>query len=325
MYREQIKVLDCTVRDGGLMNNWEFSKDTVKAIYRAIALAGVDYIELGYRHDRNMFPPDKSGAWRFCEEDVLREIVDSLDETELEGEPRPKVSVMADVGKTDMDDFIPKNESVIDLVRVATYVKEVDKAIAMAERADELGYETFINIMAISHATEFDLNEALAQLAKSPASTIVIVDSFGALYSEEVDYLCKKYFKHLDGTGKEVGIHAHNNQQLAFANTIEGIIRGCNRLDGTLYGMGRGAGNCPLELLIGFLKNPKYNMRPLIDVIGKELIPWRDKIEWGYLMPYMITGVMDEHPRSAIKFLAGEHNHEYLKFYDEMQDATPID
>ena len=93
------------------------------------------------------------------------------------------------------------------------------------------------------------------------------MDSFGALYSETVHYLVEKFQMYLKT--KEIGVHFHNNQQLAFANTIEGIIKGANYLDGTLYGLGRAAGNCPLELLLGFLKNPKFNLVPILDVIGK--------------------------------------------------------
>ena len=88
-----------------------------------------------------------------------------------------------------------------------------------------------------------------------------MVDSFGSLYGEQIARLVKKYLGRLEGTGKEVGIHAHNNQQLAFANTIEAIILGSDRADATMDGLGRGAGNCPMELLLGFLRNPRFFRR----------------------------------------------------------------
>ncbi|GAH72372.1 unnamed protein product, partial [marine sediment metagenome] len=90
-----------------------------------------------------------------------------------------------------------------------------------------------------------------------------------ALYSEEIRFLVETYQKYIKT--KEVGVHCHNNQQLAFANTIEGIIRDANYVDGTLFGLGRSAGNCPLELLLGFLKNPKFNITPILDVISKTI------------------------------------------------------
>jgi 4-hydroxy 2-oxovalerate aldolase len=113
--------------------------------------------------------------------------------------------------------------------------------------------------MAVSTVHESDLDEGLQVLAGTPVSAIYLVDSFGSFYSEEIRALTKKYLDACKGTEIQVGIHTHNNQQLAYANTIEAIVSGANRLDATLSGLGRGAGNCPLELLIGFLKNPRYS------------------------------------------------------------------
>ena len=117
---------------------------------------------------------------------------------------------------------------------------------------------------------------------------------------------------------KEIGYHGHNNQQMGFSNTIEAIIHNANYLDGSVYGIGRAAGNCPLELLIGFLKNPKYDIRPILDLISKELVPLSDKIEWGYLIPYAITGMLNEHPRTAMALRNSEQKDEYRDFYETM-------
>ncbi|NUP90773.1 MAG: nucleoid-structuring protein H-NS [Candidatus Sumerlaeia bacterium] len=322
MYRPEIKVLDCTIRDGGLMNNWDFSMDVVKKVYRALWAAGVDYMEIGYRHDTVQHDVTKSGIWRFCPEEVIREVIHGV--AEVPGKERPKISVMADIGKSVESDFLPKAESVVDMVRVATYDKQADKAVAFAKHCRALGYEVSINLMAISHCTEFEMHEALEAFKEAPVSVVVVVDSFGALYSEQVAYLVQKYQKYFTGKSIEVGIHMHNNQQLAFANTIEGIIRGANRLDGTLYGMGRAAGNCPTELLLSFLKNPKFDVRPLLDVISEVFIPLREKVEWGYLIPHMITGVLDEHPRAALAWLKKPERNEFGKFYQLLLEGVPI-
>ena len=114
-------------------------------------------------------------------------------------------------------------------------------------------------------------------------------------------------------------MHAHNNQQLAYANTIEALVMGVNRLDATIYSLGRGAGNCALELLLGFLRNPKYDIRPVLKCIEEIMLPLQKKITWGYNIPYMVTGQLNLHPRAAIKVSEGENpSHEYLKFYDKM-------
>ena len=144
------------------------------------------------------------------------------------------------------------------------------------------------------------------------------MDSFGALYSEDIHYLVHKFQKYIKT--KEFGFQSHDNEQLAFANTIEGIIKGANYLDGTLYGIGRAAGNCPLELLIGFLKNPKFDIRPLLKVIGTDMMPLIKEMEWGYAIPYMITGILNLHPRSGMKQMNlpedAPDKRDYEKFYE---------
>ena len=144
-----------------------------------------------------------------------------------------------------------------------------------------------------------------------------MVDSFGNLYREQIDHLVTKYMKALEGTGKEVGMHAHNNLQLAFANTIEAIILGSNRVDATLMGLGRGAGNCPMELLLGFLRNPKFDLRPIIEVIENTILPIRREFDWGPSIPYHITGQMNRHPRTAMAFREGATPDAYTEFFDQ--------
>ena len=143
------------------------------------------------------------------------------------------------------------------MVRVATYIHQVPAAMDIAQDALDKGYEVTLNLMAVSTIQEWELDEALDIFADSGAQAIYLSDSFGTFYAEQVEYLMRKYLRLAVPRGKVVGMHAHNNQQLAFANTIEAIIQGANMLDGSMAGLGRGAGNCPLELLLGFLHNPQ--------------------------------------------------------------------
>ena len=113
-------------------------------------------------------------------------------------------------------------------------------------------------------------------------------------------------------------MHAHNNQQLAFANTIEAIIHDANSVDTTIFGLGRAAGNCPTELILGFLKNPKDDIRPILDVISKEFVPLQKKIEWGYFIPYVISGILDEHPRTAIALRESDKKENYREYYESL-------
>ena len=315
MYRPAIKVVDCTIRDGGLVNDSKFELATVRAVYEAVCASGVDYVELGYRNSKEMFDPAEYGKWRFCDEGDLRRVVDGIDPHGT------KVAVMMDAHKSTPDDILPADESVVDMIRVATYVKDVDKAIHLATAAKDRGYEVTINIMAISREGDLVLDEALHQInEETTVKAVYVVDSFGAMYCEQVQYYVQKFQGIL--AGKEVGVHMHNNQQLAFANTIEGIIRNANYLDGTLYGLGRAAGNCPLELLLGFLKNPKFNLVPVLKAIGETIIPLQDDMEWGYRVPFMVTGQLNQHPIEGMRWLTTPERNDYAKFYMRVTDEV---
>lgn len=315
-YRPELKVLDCTIRDGGLVNDSHFEDDVVKSVYEACVEAGLDYMEIGYKNSPERFPAGKFGPWRHCHEEDLRRVVGdhSAAATGL------KLCAMADTGgKSDWEKQIgPAKDSVLDVIRVACYANEISEALEMLQHCKEMGYETFLNVMAISVTADAEIDTVLKAAAGSPASTVVVVDSFGNLYREQVDSLVRRYQKALEGTGKEVGMHAHNNLQLAFANTLEAIILGCNRVDATLMGLGRGAGNCPMEILLGFLRNPKFQLRPILKVIQEKIMPLRQEHDWGPSIPYMLTGQRNMHPRTAIAFRNGDAPDDYLAFYDQL-------
>ena len=312
MFRPAIKVVDCTIRDGGLTNDSKFTTELVRGVYSAICAAGIDYVELGYRNSKKLLSPDEFGPWRFCDEDDLRAATDGIDPNGT------KTAIMMDAHKSSLDDVAPSDQSVVDMIRVATYVKDIDKAICLANCATGNGYEVTINIMAISQAGAPFLDEALQQIEEETnVLAVYIVDSFGALYCEEVDFLAAKYKKYL--VTKELGVHMHNNQQLAFANTIEGIIKDANFVDGTLFGLGRGAGNCPTELLMGFLKNPKFNIVPVLQAIVDFILPLQQEIAWGYHVPYMLTGVRNLHPLEAIQWMSSPRKGELVSFYKHLE------
>ena len=307
--RTDVKVVDATVRDGGLCNNFEFTDEFVTELYKANIKSGVDYMEFGYRASKRMFDPDKFGKWKFCDEQDIRNIVgDNVSDM--------KISVMADVGRCDYkEDFIPKSESVIDLVRVACYIHQIPAAVEMIEYFHNLGYETSCNIMAISQANSEQVEAALDMLGQSSVDVIYLVDSYGSLYPENAGNLAKKYLEYGEKYGKAIGFHGHNNQNLAFANTIETMSYGVSYIDATALSMGRGAGNCAMELLLGFLKNPKYNIFPLLSFIENYMLPLKASgIVWGYDIQYMLTGQLNRHPREAMAFTA-DNRSDYCEFY----------
>jgi 4-hydroxy 2-oxovalerate aldolase len=312
--RSDIRVLDATIRDGGLVNNFMFSDEFINALYRTNVKAGVDYMEFGYKASKELFDVKKFGKWKFCNEEDIRAIVG-------DNNSDMKLSVMADVGRCDYKkDIIDKKDSVIDMIRVATYVHQMPAAIDMIEDAKAKGYEVTCNIMAVSNAKEADIDQALEMVGQSSADGIYIVDSYGALYPEQIRGIADKYMDIAEKYGKFIGMHAHNNQQLAFANTIEATARGVSFLDATMMSMGRGAGNCAMELLLSFLKNPKYNVFPVLKFIQEFMLPLKEEgALWGYDIPYLLTGRLNQHPSAAIDYTkAGKTD--YAEFYTDLLD-----
>lgn len=305
--REDIKVFDCTIRDGGLVNDFHFTDEFVKAHYDTCVAAGIDYMEIGKNNSPTLQSPDDFGKWNFCKEEDIRSIVGDND-------TNMKIAVMSDIGRTVASELLPKSESVVDMIRIATYIHQIPAAIELINEAHAKGYETTVNIMAISKSFDDELNEVLEALSKTPVDIIYIADSFGSFYPEQINKLTEKYLKVAESVGKKIGIHAHNNMQLAYANTIEAMTYGTSFLDVTISGLGRGAGNCPMELLIGFLKNPKYKMMPVLKFIEEFILPLEKELDWGYSIPYMLTGQLNEHPRTAMK-ARDENDTEYRELY----------
>jgi len=312
--RSDVRVLDATIRDGGLVNDFFFPDEFIRDLYQTNIKAGVDYMEFGYKADKSMFDPDAFGKWKFCDDEDIRAVVGEND-TQL------KVAVMADVGRCDYaNDIHPRDESPIDMVRVATYINTIPAAIEMIETCAKKGYQTTVNIMAVSKAQESELAEALDMLGKSSVNGIYLVDSYGSLYPLQMRQLAQRYLEAAETYGKQIGIHAHNNQQLAFANTTECAMMGVSYLDATMGGMGRGAGNCAMELLLGFLKNPKYDIKPVLRFLEKHIQKLKhDGVVWGYDIQYLLTGYLNQHPRTAIAFTK-EEREDYFAFFQELQE-----
>ena len=305
--RRRIKVLDCTIRDGGICNQWAFDHGVVRRVFEALAASGIDYMEVGYKTQDGVFDRDEVGPWRFCEEADLRQVVES---------GPLKVAAMVDVGRVTPAQIPAADDSAIDVIRIATYAHQIQDALQLLDHCLEQGYETFMNVMAVSTLSPDAVDTFLQQLAGSGIHNVAIVDSFGALYPYHVRYLVHKYMNYL-GEATKVGVHFHNNQQQAFANSIAAIDEGVDFVDATLHGIGRGAGNCPLELLLFYLDNPKYDPRPILDLV-EEFASMRDDLRWGYHLPYAISGFFNIHPRSAMERMARSDRYQVREMFETL-------
>ncbi len=288
-----VNLIDCTLRDGGHLNNWKFSKEFASRVYSAIAECGLYCIEVGYVSSKGTFPD--AGIWRFSHEEDIRSIVPPGYHT--------KVAVMGDIGKIDLDSFIDKEDSIIDLVRLAFYPGHIYEALELGEQVMNKGYEISLNLMAITHYSQKELEEIVSLVYNSRIENIFVSDSFGSLLPNQVGDLVRLFKK---GTGKEIGFHAHNNLELAFANCIRAVESGASFIDTTVYGMGRGAGNLPLEVILSYInhhENGHVNMIPLLELIEDEFIELKDEMKWGYNLEYVLSGILKCHPTYASKLI----------------------
>jgi 4-hydroxy 2-oxovalerate aldolase len=302
------KILDCTIRDGGLVNNWDFSVEFVQDLYDGLSAAGVEYMEIGYKNSPKLLNATEPNPWRFLDDNFLKEIIPVKKFT--------KLSALVDIGRVDPNDILPREQSVLDMIRVACYIREVDKGLELVQMFHDLGYETSLNIMALSSVPEQQLIKAFEMVKESPVDVVYIVDSFGSLDPTDIEHLIKKFQGLIPN--KQLGIHTHNNMQLAFANTITAIRNGVTFLDSSVYGMGRAAGNCNTELLVSYIQKSSYELKPVLGVIEKHMLDMRQKWEWGYIIPYMISGVLNEHPRVAMAYRDSADRDNFVNFYDKV-------
>ncbi|HHO50335.1 MAG TPA: nucleoid-structuring protein H-NS [Deltaproteobacteria bacterium] len=311
--RRHVSVLDCTIRDGGICSGWHFPPGLVRRTVAGLAAAGVDIMEIGYQTAAGVFDEDEVGPWRFCREAELREVADAKGDMRL--------SCMVDVGRIGASDLRPADDSVIDMIRVACYAAQIDEAIELSEHALSLGYDVFCNVMAVTRCTPQAVDAFLERLRGSGVPNVAVVDSFGAMYPHQVRYLIRKY-KNWLRPDQRVGVHLHNNQQTAFANAIASIDEGADVVDASIFGMGRGAGNVPLELLLMYLDAPRFDVEPVLE-LADAFTALRAELRWGYEVPYAITGWLNHHPRSAIERVRAA-SAESLELWGSLTRDRPI-
>jgi 4-hydroxy 2-oxovalerate aldolase len=176
--------------------------------------------------------------------------------------------------------------------------------------------------MALSSVPEHQLIEAFELVNASPVNVVYIVDSFGSLDPSDIEHQVKKFKEMLPN--KQLGIHTHNNMQLAFANTLRAMQNGVSFLDSSVYGMGRAAGNCHTELLVSYIKKPSYEIKPVLRVIEEHMLEMRQQWEWGYIIPYMISGALNEHPRVAMAYRDSDDRDKFVDFYDKVTSPESL-
>ncbi len=287
----KFEILDCTIRDGGYVNNWEFDKKLVREVYRALSKSGVEFVEIGFRGTEKYFDRNKYGLWRFTSEEHIREVTDNI--------VGAKLSLMADYGKVESDDFCEAKDSVVDLVRIAVHKDNLKGAIGLLGQIKEKGYEVSLNVMGYTNYSEAERKYLVDLLKTAELDYVYIADSYGSLFPDQIVPLFEPL---LNIPNIKVGFHPHNSLQMAFANALEAIRCGVHIIDSTIYGMGRAAGNLPTEIIISFLEkhgSDRYNSIPVLNVIDRFFVSLHSGNKWGYQLPYMLSGMFQCHPSYA--------------------------
>ena len=286
-----IKLLDCTLRDGGYYTNWDFSNSMVRDLIESLNDAQVDIIELGYKS------PVKGGKYRKCNDKFIWEVLDHT---------VPSYSELAFM--IDAKDFIKGNQinySLVDDVifdskgspfkycRIAIKYDEIDYAYELVPYIQKKGYDVIVNLMGISNLTRAQIQE-LDKLNTLTLTALYFADSYGNLEPSKVEELVN-IFKDFYFP---VGVHTHDNLGLAFANCIAAINTGATWIDGTMLGMGRGVGNVKTEQLVTYLENKHqlYRSKPLLNFVDEYMNPLRIKYQWGFTHNYMVSGIRHIHP-----------------------------
>lgn len=269
---DRVELLDCTIRDGGYTNNWEYDKTQVKDLYRLLSAAGIDIIELGFVTDKKY---DKGeGIWRFCNEELLKEAVKKK---------KSKVGVMADFGKIDINKLPDSSESIVDIIRIATHKNNISQALDLIERLKDKGYTTSLQMMGYSTYTSEEQINIVDLIEDVNTDYVYIADSYGSLMPYDIKPLLQPL---LEIPNIKIGFHAHNNLENAFSNTIEAIRCGVHIIDSSVGGIGRGSGNLKTELITSHIRN-KYNPVPVLEYI--DTYHWDLYNETAYILSSMFS------------------------------------
>lgn len=281
------EILDCTIRDGGYVNNWQFDKKLVREVYRVLSKGGVDIVEVGFRNSPEFYKPDSEGIWRISTEEDLHYITENINGA--------KISVMGDFSRFDLKNLLQKADSCIDLIRIAVHKNKVFEAISLLEKIKQKGYQASLQCMGYNTYKTSEKDDLLKAVRQTEIDYIYLADSYGSIFPFQIEDLLSPF---VEISGIHVGFHPHNNIQMAFANTLEAIRVGVDVVDTTVYGIGRGAGNLPTEIMLSYLiaqGKSRYNVIPLLNCIERYFIDIKKESPWGYQLPYMISGIFNSH------------------------------
>lgn len=287
-----VRLLDCTLRDGGFINDWDFGKKTMRSIYRRLNKAGIDIIEIGFVDERR-------------ETDLSRSINPSasdFDEIFKGVEKKSTTVAMIDYGTASIENIPDSTETFIDGFRVIFKKKDIPAALAFCRRLKEKGFFVSVQPVSVTTYSDREMLDLIDRINTFTPDCVSIVDTYGLLHKEKL----MSYFYLLDhnlNPQTAIGFHSHNNFQMAYANSIEVLKAHTDRnliIDATCYGMGKSAGNTCTELLAMYLNDNygrNYSIAEILEIIDSDVIKIYEKSRWGYAYEYYISAQSKVHPK----------------------------
>lgn len=289
----KINLLDCTLRDGGYLNDWNFGHDNIINIFERLVSAGVDIIEVGFLNENRSYDAERT---IFPDAQAVNRMYHGL------SKGKSMIVGMIDYGTCSVDKLLPETESFMDGIRVIFKKEKKDKALIFCQQVKALGYKVFVQAVSITSYTDHEFKELLSAVNELKPYAFSLVDTYGLLHKNQLMHYFSFANENMDET-IGLGYHSHNNFQLAYANCIEIMeLSNIEReivVDGTLYGMGKSAGNAPLELLATYMNEnmgKEYHCSQIMEAIDVTMLDLYKKIPWGYSFKFFLAASKDCHP-----------------------------
>jgi 4-hydroxy 2-oxovalerate aldolase len=288
-----IKLLDCTLRDGGFLNDWEFGYDHIINIFDRLVRANVDIIEVGFINNSRIYDKNRS---IFPNGLAINQSFEKLNKGHA------MIVGMIDFGSCQLESLQPASDSYIDGIRVIFKKEKMKGALEFCGELKKMGYDVFVQAVSITSYSDEEFLQLIKLVNELEPYGFSVVDTYGLLHKEQLNH----YFRLADEqlhSEIRLGYHSHNNFQLAYANCISLLENPPAQreliVDGTLYGMGKGAGNAPLELLAMYINDyiqPRFNLEQILESIVTSIFPLYGQSRWGYSLSYFISSLQKCHP-----------------------------
>ena len=317
---KKVSLLDCTLRDGGYVNDWNFGRDAIAAIFERQVSSGVDVIEVGFLDERRPFDPDRTIQ---PDTRAYTEIFGKMDRG------RAMTVAMIDYGTCGLDKLQPRAEQWLDGIRVIFKKEIMHPAIAFCKQVKALGYQVFIQAVSITSYSDEELKELVALVNDCRPYAMSMVDTYGLLDAEGIAHIVSVIDKHLD-PDILLGYHAHNNFQLGYANAVSMLNSGLARgvlVDGSLYGMGKSAGNAPVELIAMYMDQrfgKHYDVTQMQEAIATAILDIYKKQPWGYTLFYYIAASNHCHP-DYVSYLMNKRTLSVTAVNEILQQIPPAE